>query len=292
MVPRTFQYVAPSTVGETVALLKKYGRDAKILAGGMSLVPVMKLRLASPAYIIDINRLTGLQYLKESGGKLLIGALTRHHELETSRLVHEKAPLLGETAFWIGDPQVRNRGTIGGSLTHSDPSGDWGATILAMRSEMKIKGPSRERTVKSDDFFLDTFTTVVKPTELLTEISVPIPPSRSGGAYQKLERKAGDFATVGVAVQLTIDSKDNARRVGIGLTALGPTNLRGKKAEAALMGRVVNDRTIDEAAAAASEDAQPMSDPLRASVEYRREMARVFTKRALLVALSRAKGSR
>lgn len=292
MIPRAFQYAAPRTVNETIALLKKYGSDAKILAGGMSLIPVMKLRLASPTYIIDINRLPGLQYVREAGGKLLVGALTRHHELETSKVVRQKVKLMAETASWIGDPQVRNMGTIGGSLTHSDPSGDWGATILALRGEMKIRGPKKERTVKSDDFFVDTFASEVKATELLTEIRVPIPPARSGGAYMKLERKAGDFATVGVAAQLSLDAQGACKYAGIGLTALGPTNLRAKKAEASLMGRAVNSKTIEEAAAAASEEAQPMADPLRGSAEYRREMARVFTKRALISALDRAKGGK
>ncbi len=292
MIPRAFQYAAPKTINETTALLKKYGSDAKILAGGMSLIPVMKLRLASPTYIIDINRLSGLQYVREAGGKLIVGALTRHHELETSKLVRQKVNLMAETASWIGDPQVRNMGTIGGSLTHSDPSGDWGATILALRAEMKIRGPKKERMVKSDDFFVDTFTSEVKSTELLTEIRVPIPPAKSGGANTKLERKAGDFATVGVAAQLSIDAQGVCKYAGIGLTALGPTNLRAKKAEATLMGRAVNSKTIEEAAAAASEEAQPMADPLRGSAEYRREMARVFTKRALISALNRAKGGK
>ena len=292
MIPRTFRYVAPKTVRETTGLLKKYGSDAKILAGGMSLIPVMKLRLASPTYIIDINRLPGLQYVKEAGGRLLIGALTRHHDLETSKLVRQKAQLLAETASWIGDPQVRNMGTIGGSLTHSDPSGDWGATILAMRGEMRMQGPSKERIVKSDDFFVDTFTSDVRPTELLTEIRIQTPLPKSGGAYTKLERKAGDFATVGVAAQITIDAQGTCKYAGIGLTALGPKNLRAEKGEKALMGRVVNPRTIQEAASAASEDAQPTSDPLRGSAEYRREMAKVFTRRALTTALSRAKGGK
>ena len=292
MIPRTFRYVAPKTVRETTGLLKKYGTDAKILAGGMSLIPVMKLRLASPTYIIDITRLPGLQYVKEAGGRLLIGALTRHHELETSKLVRQKAQLLAETASWIGDPQVRNMGTIGGSLTHSDPSGDWGATILALRGEMRMQGTSKERIVKSDDFFVDTFTSDVRPTELLTEIRIQTPPPKSGGAYTKLERKAGDFATVGVAAQITVDAQGTCKYAGIGLTALGPKNLRAEKGEKALMGRVVNARTIEEAAVAASEDAQPTSDPLRGSAEYRREMAKVFTRRALTTALNRAKGGK
>jgi carbon-monoxide dehydrogenase medium subunit len=289
MIPRTFEYVAPKTVNEATSLLKKYGSSSKILAGGMSLIPVMKLRLASPTYLIDINGISSLEYIKETSAKLLIGALTRHHTIESSKVVQKKARLLAETAAWIGDPQVRNTGTIGGSLTHADPSGDWGAAILACRAEIRTKGPNTERIIKSDEFFIDTFASAVKPNELLTEVRVPLH-AQGGGAYAKLERKAGDFATVGVAVQIGIDKNIVCAYVGIGLTALGPTNLRAKKGEAALLGKVLNERAIAEAAEAASEDAQPTSDPLRGSAEYKKEMAKVFTKRALMTAFSRAKG--
>lgn len=289
MIPRTFEYVAPKTVNEATVLLRRYGSNSKILAGGMSLIPVMKLRLASPTYLIDINRISSLEYVKETSTKLLIGALTRHHTLESSKVVQKRAGLVAETASWIGDPQVRNAGTIGGSLTHADPSGDWGAAILASRAEMRVRGARTERIVKSDDFFLDTFASAVKPNELLIEVRIPIQPE-GGGAYAKLERKAGDFATVGVAAQIGIDKNIVCTYVGIGLAALGPTNLRAKKAEGALLGKVVNERTIAEAAEAVSEDAQPASDPLRGSVEYKREMAKVYTRRALMTAFRRAKG--
>lgn len=289
MIPRTFEYVAPKTVNEATVLLRRYGSNSKILAGGMSLIPVMKLRLASPTYLIDINGISSLEYVKETSTKLLIGALTRHHTLESSKVVQKRARLVAETASWIGDPQVRNAGTIGGSLTHADPSGDWGAAILASRAEMRVRGARTERILKSDDFFLDTFASAVKANELLIEVRIPIQPE-SGGAYAKLERKAGDFATVGVAAQIGIDKNIVCTYVGIGLAALGPTNLRAKKAEGALLGRIVNERTIAEAAEAVSEDAQPASDPLRGSVEYKREMAKVYTRRALMTAFRRAKG--
>lgn len=289
MIPRIFEYVAPKTVNEATGLLRRYGSNSKILAGGMSLIPVMKLRLASPTYLIDINGISSLEYVKETSTKLLIGALTRHHTLESSKVVQKRARLVAETASWIGDPQVRNAGTIGGSLTHADPSGDWGAAILASRAEMRVRGARTERILKSDDFFLDTFASAVKPNELLIEVRIQIQPE-SGGAYAKLERKAGDFATVGVAAQIGIDKNIVCTYVGIGLAALGPTNLRAKKAEGALLGKVVNERTIAEAAEAVSEDAQPASDPLRGSVEYKREMAKVYTRRALMTAFRRAKG--
>ncbi len=289
MIPRSFEYVAPKTVNEVTGLLRKYGSKSKILAGGMSLIPVMKLRLASPGYLIDINGISSLEYVKETSTKLLVGALTRHHTLESSKVVQKRAPLIAETASWIGDPQVRNAGTIGGSLAHADPSGDWGAAILASRAEMRVRGARSERIVKSDDFFLDTFASAVKPNELLVEVRVPIHPE-SGGAYAKLERKAGDFATVGVAAQIGIDKNIVCNYVGIAFAALGPTNLRAKKAEGALLGKIVNERTIAEAAEAASEDAQPAADPLRGSVEYKREMAKVYARRALMTAFRRAKG--
>lgn len=206
MVPRSFQYFAPRTVGEVTSFLKEH-EDAKILAGGMSLIPLMKLRLASPTYVVDINRVEGLEYIKEDddGDNLLIGSLTRHHALESSPLAKKRVPLLSETAGGVGDAQVRNLGTIGGALAHSDPSGDWGATILALRGDITVLGPSGERDISIDDFLVDTFTTALSEAELVTQVSVPIPPEGSGGAYLKLERKAGDFATVGVAAQLAIE---------------------------------------------------------------------------------------
>lgn len=256
----------------------------------MSLVPLMKLRLAAPAYLIDINHVSGLDYVFESKEWLRLGSMLRHHAIESSSVVRRKAPLLAETASWIGDPQIRNRGTLGGSLVHSDPSGDWGATLLAMRGEMKVRKSGNERTISAERFFVDTFTSALKPNELLTEIRVPIPHSRSGASYMKLERKSGDFATVGVATQLSLDGAGSIDYIGIGLTAVGTTSIRSKKAESVLLGSVPSDRIIEEAAQAASEEASPMADPLRGSVEYKREMTKVFTRRGLALALKRARG--
>lgn len=291
MIPRSFDYFAPKTLNETSSLLKRYGSSAKILAGGMSLIPIMKLGLGSPRYIIDINGVAGLEYIKQAQGKLLIGALTRHHTLETSKLIKQKGSLMAETASWVGDPQVRNMGTIGGSLSHADPSGDWGATLLALRGEMKVRGSGKERIIKADDFFVDTFTSALKQNELLTEVRIPIPSGKNGSAYMKLERKAGDFATVGVAAQISLDGKGQCAYAGIGLTALGPTSIRAKKAERVLVGSAPSPEKIKEAAVAASEDAQPTSDPLRGSAEYKMAMAIVYTRRAITTALSRAKGA-
>ena len=298
MRPRSFQYFAPVTVQEAAKLLKEHGGDAKILAGGMSLIPLMKLRLASPGCVVDINRVNGLDYIKESGdGKsLLIGTLTRHHSLESSPVVRKRAPLLSETAGSIGDPQVRNLGTIGGALAHSDPSGDWGAAVIAMRGKVKVLGSAGERLIPIDDFLVDTFTSALKEDELITEVSVPIPAEvGSGGAYLKLGRKAGDFATVGVAVQLTLDRRVDGsycRSAGIGLTALGPKNLRASDAESCLEGRKLTKETVAEASAAAAKGCSPTDDPLRGSAKYKREMAELYVRRAVELAAARALGRR
>ncbi len=292
MVPRKFEYFAPTSIPEASALLKKYGSKAKVLAGGMSLLPIMKLRLGSPEYVVDINRIRGLDSIKQSHGNIVMGALARHYEIQTSKLIREKALMLSECAGTIGDPQVRNMGTIGGSLSHSDPSGDWGAAILAVRGVVTIRGPSKERTMKIDDFLVDTFTSALKPTELLTQVTLPVPPPGSAGAYVKLKRKTGDFPTAAVGVQITVDSKGACSYAGIGLTALGNKNLRAAKAEAALLGRPLTARVIEEASEAAAEDSKPTDDPLRGSADYKRAMAKVYTGRGLVLASSRLKGGR
>jgi carbon-monoxide dehydrogenase medium subunit len=267
----------------------------KILAGGMSLIPLMKLRLASPGFVVDINRVKGLEYIDESEDvkALLIGSLSRHHALESSPLVKKRAPLLSEAAGHIGDAQVRNLGTIGGALAHSDPSGDMGAAILALRGEVTVLGPSGERSISIDDFLVDTFTTSLKENELITRVSVPIPQAEgSGGAYLKLERKAGDFATVGVAAQLSLEEKRDGEYftyAGIGLTALGPKNLRASKAEQCLVGRRLTEEAIAEAASAAARECAPTDDPLRGPAKYKRDMAGLFTRRALQLAAARAR---
>ena len=252
------------------------------------MIPVMKLRLGSPDFLIDINRVPGLDRIKVTGGRINMGALARHHDLETSKVIRDKAWIISEAASTIGDPQVRNMGTIGGSLAHCDPSGDLGAVVTALRGEVILRGPSKARRLRIDDFLLDTFTSALRTDEVLTEVRVPIPPPRSGGAYLKLERKTGDFATAGVAVQLSLDRNGVCVAAGIGLTALGPKNLRAAGAEEVMVGRQLTVREIEEAAAAASEDSQPTNDPLRGSAEYKKEMARVFTRRAILLAVSRA----
>lgn len=294
MLPRTFQYFCPSSVEEAVRFLGEHPGEAKVVAGGMSLIPLMKMRLASPAYIVDINNLKGLESVEESqdGASLSIGALTRHHTLETSPLVKRGAPLLAEAAGVIGDPQVRNMGTIGGALAHSDPSGDMGAAVLALRGTVTVVGQAGERSVPIDTFLVDTFTTALKEDELVTGVSVPT--SRdvaSGWAYLKLERKAGDFATVGVAVQLGVQD-GSCTYAGIGLTAVGPKSLRAGRAEATLVGKKLTKETIQEAASAAAAESAPTDDPLRGSAAYKRDMVNVFTRRALEAAGARAQERR
>ncbi|HEV2389397.1 MAG TPA: xanthine dehydrogenase family protein subunit M [Nitrososphaerales archaeon] len=293
MLPRRFNYFAPTTVEEAAGLLKEHQGDVKILAGGMSLIPLMKMRLASPGNVVDINRVKGLEYIEESadGKTLLIGSLTRHHTLESSALAKRRVPLLSEAAGSIGDSQVRNLGTIGGALAHSDPSGDWGAAILALRGEVTVIGSRGERSIPIDDFLVDTFTTALDEGELITRVSVPIPPGMgSGGAYLKLERKAGDFATAGVAVQIALEKAgDRCAYAGIGLTALGAKNLRASGAEACLLGMRLTKESISKAASAAAEECAPTDDPLRGSAKYKRQMAGVFTRRALELATARAR---
>lgn len=259
----------------------------------MSLIPLMKLRLASPGLVVDIGSLRELDSIRQSDddegrATLHIGALTTHHEIEASRLVRRAAPLLAEVASSIGDPQVRNRGTIGGALAHSDPSGDWGAAITAMRGRVAMRGVSGEREVGVDEFILDTFATALRDDEILTGVSVQVPPRGSGSSYMKLERKAGDFATVGVAVQLSIDG-ERCSYAGIGLAALGAKSLRARGAEACLLGERLTRDAISEASRSAREECSPSDDPLRGTAEYKREMAEVFTRRAIEAAASRAR---
>lgn len=289
MIPDRFEYFAPKTVPEAVGLLRRYGGEAKVLAGGHSLIPLMKLRLAAPRYLVDINRISGLAYIQETDGSLRIGGLARHSDLETSDLIRSRYPLLADTARVIADPLVRNMGTIGGSLAHADPAGDWGAAMLAVRAQVVATGPRGERTVPIDEFFVDTFTTVLEPDEVLTEIRVPQPPARSGGAYLKLERKVGDFAIAAAGTSLVLDGKGVCEHVGIGLCNVGATSLRARRAEEALRGTKVDEVAITRASQVAAEESDPTSD-LRGPAEYKRDMVRVLTARALRLAVQRAKG--
>jgi len=291
MIPPSFDYHVPKGVNDAVGLLKQYGPEAKILSGGMSLIPLMKLRLAHPAHLIDINRISGLDYIKEADGFLRIGALAREADLEKSEIVKSKYPLLLDTTRVIADPLVRNRATIGGNLAHGDPANDHPATMLAYEAEIVAVGPKGERKMPVTSFFTDLFTTALNADEILTEVRIPIPASNSGGAYFKLERKVGDFATAGVAAQLTLGKNDLCERIGIGLTNVGLTPIKAKKAEESLCGKKIDGEAIKRAAQLAAEASDPTPDH-RGSEAYKRDLVRVLTVRALNRALERSRGGK
>lgn len=288
MIPPSFDYHVPDSVNHAIGMLQKYGSEAKILSGGMSLIPLMKLRLAEPAHLIDINRISGLDYIKESDGFLKIGALAREVDLEKSELVRSKYPLLLDTTLVIADPLVRNRATIGGNLAHGDPANDHPATMLALEAEIVVVGSQGERKIPVTSFFTDLFTTALSSGEILTEIRIPIPPPGSGGAYFKLERKVGDFATAGVAAQLTLGKDDVCERAGIGLTNVGLTPVKARRAEEALRGKKIDGESIKRAAQLAAQESEPTAD-LRGSEEYKRDLVRVLAIRALNRALERSR---
>ena len=287
MIPQSFEYFCPETVSEAIALLEEHGEGAKILSGGQSLIPMMKMRLARPEYIVDINRIADLHYVKEEDGFLKIGGLTRESDLEASSLIRSKYPIILDTAALIADPQVRNMATVGGNLAHGDPANDHPATMLALGAEIVATGKGGKRTIPIKGFFLSVFTTALEHGEILTEIRIPIPSPRSGGAYFKLERKVGDFATVGVAAQVAVDGKGVCRSAGIGLTNVGSTPIKATRAEGFLVGKKVDGQQIGQAAQLAAEDAQPSSD-LRGPAEYKVSMVKELTKRALVRARERA----
>jgi aerobic carbon-monoxide dehydrogenase medium subunit len=288
MIPAAFDYHAPSTIGEATSLLAKLGEDAKVLSGGQSLIPLMKLRLANPAHLVDINGIPGLAYIREADGFLRIGGLTRESELEDSELIRSRYPLLHDTSKVIADPVVRNLATVGGNLAHGDPANDHPATMLALGAEIVAVGVKGERRLPIASFFTGPFETGLKPDEILVEIRVPTPPARSGGAYLKLERKVGDFATAAVAAQLTLGAGGACEQVGIGLTNVGLTPIKATKAEAALKGKAPDEAPIKRAADLAAEASEPVAD-LRGSVEYKKDLVRVLTARVLRAALERAR---
>lgn len=287
MIPGKFEYFAPATLPEAVKLLSEKGYGAKILAGGQSLIPAMRFRLAQPEVLIDINRIDGLSYIKEVNGNLVIGALTREAELDASPLIHQKYSLLADTAKVIADPLVRNMATVGGNLAHADPANDHPATMLAYNASVVAIGPGGERTIPIDDFFVDLFTSSLAENEILREIRIPTPPAHSGGAYIKLERKVGDYAVAGVAVQLILDG-NTCKSVRIGLTNVSAAPMRATNGEAALIGQPLTENNIEAAGAAAAQECEPSAD-LRGTVEYKRDMVRVLTMRAIRQAVERAK---
>ena len=287
MIPAAFEYHAPASLDDATALLARLGDEAKILSGGQSLIPLMKLRLSSPSHVVDINGIPGLSYIRQADGVLAIGALTRESELEESEIVRTRYPLLHDTCKVIADPLVRNLATIGGNLAHADPANDHPATMLALGAEVVARGRQGERKIPIASFFTGPFETVLRPGELLVEIRIPAPPPRSGGAYFKLERKVGDFATAAVAAQLTLRPDGAIEQAGIGLTNVGLTPIKAVHAEVSLLRKQLDDATIAQAAHLAAGASEPMAD-LRGSVAYKKDLVRVLTARALRKAAVRA----
>src|SRR6266550_7170122 len=245
LIPGSFDYLAAHSVNEAVTLLDRHGEDAKVLAGGQSLIPLLRFRLASPAILIDINRIDGLEYLREMNGTLHIGALTRESELDNSSLIRERYLILFETSTVVADPVVRNWATVGGNIAHADPANDHPATMLAMGARVVAVGPAGERVIPIEEFFTDvSFETSLRPNEILTEIRIPAPTERSGGAHLKLERKVGDYGIAGVAAYITLDTDGNVTYAGIGLTNVGQTPIKARNAEQVLLGKPLNDANI------------------------------------------------
>ncbi len=287
MIPPAFEYHSPDSLSEAAKLLARLGEDAKVLAGGHSLLPLMKLRFAQPAHLIDLNRIDGLKGVREEGGTICIGAMTCENDLIASALLAQKAPLLAEVARQIADPQVRNRGTIGGDLAHGDPANDHPAAAIAMDATLVLAGPGGERSVPADKFFLGTFATELKPDEILKEIRIQPFAAGTGYAYCKLKRKTGDWATAAAAVVMQT-SGGLVSSVRIALTNVAPAALRATAAEAALMGTPANEQNIAAAGQAAASACSPSED-LRGDREYKLAMADEMTRRAIRLALSRCK---
>jgi aerobic carbon-monoxide dehydrogenase medium subunit len=290
MIPSAFEYLAPTTLQEALSLLSTHKDEAKVLAGGHSLLPMMKLRLAAPAYLIDLGRIPNLAYIRESEGRIQIGPLTTHYMVESSDLLRQRLTALPEAAGVIGDVQVRNRGTVGGSLAHADPAGDLPAVMQMAEAQFKLIGPGGERAVTTEQFFVDLLTTALRPDELLAEVHVPVPPARTGTAYMKVFQKASGFAIVGVAARVTLGADGRVCQTArVGITGVAAKSFRARGVEQALEGKALDEPAITAAAEHASEGVEALSD-LHASGDYRLALARVYTKRALLRALTRAQG--
>ena len=287
MIHPSFQYHAPGSVDDAIALLSQYGDEAKLLAGGHSLLPMMKLRFAEPEHLVDINNIESLKGIREENGEIVIGAMTSENALIKSALLQKKCPILPEAARLIADPQVRNRGTIGGDIAHGDPGNDHPAIMMALEATFTLVGPSGSRQVAANDFYLGTFYTALEADEILTEIRFAPQSPNTGASYHKLKRKIGDFATAAAAAVIEM-SGETCQRARIALTNLGPTALRASDAEAVLEGQVITDELIDQAAQKAMDICDPAED-LRGDVEYKKHMGGEMTRRAIRTAVKRAK---
>lgn len=287
MIPAPFDHITPASLDEAIRALNSYGDEAKLLSGGHSLLPMMKLRLANPKLLIDLSRIPGLSGIKQEGDKLAIGALTTHYQIESSELLKEKCPLLPQTARVIGDVQVRNRGTIGGSLAHADPAADLPAAMLALGAELAAKGPEGDRWLKAEDFFLGLMTTALNPAEILTEIRVPVLSGTCGTAYLKAPQQASGFAIVGVAVWLKMDGQI-CSDIGIGVTGLDAKPFRARRVEEQLRGKKLAPGLVEEASSQATHGMDPLGD-IHASAEFRAHLARLYTARGIQEAVKNAR---
>jgi len=287
MIAQNFEYVVPASLGEAVNLLQKHAGRAKILAGGHSLIPMMKLRLAAPEFLIDIGRIPELSYIKEDDGKIRIGALTTHYAVESSDVIRRKLPALADAAALIGDVQVRNKGTIGGSIAHADPAADYPAGILAFDATIVTLGPKGERQIPASKFFVDMLTTALEQNEIVREIQVPVKGGKTGSAYLKMAQKASGFAICGAAAVVELDSSGALSNVAIGITGVGNHAFRAAKTEAALKGQKPSSDVLRKACASASDGVMPLDD-LHASGEYRLDLACTYARRALEAAVARA----
>jgi carbon-monoxide dehydrogenase medium subunit len=285
MTPAGFDYHAPRSVADAIRLLGELGPDAKLLAGGHSLLPMMKLRFAQPSHLIDLGKIAALRGISQAGGEIRIGAMTTEHDLLHSGLLAEKLPLLVEGARWIADPQVRYKGTIGGDISHGDPGNDHPALMLALDASFVLTGPRGDRVVRADGYFLGMYSTLLEPDEILSEIRIPIPPAASGWSYQKLKRKTGDFATAATAVLLQMNGPRVAK-VSIALTNAAATALKASAAEASLIGKPIDNASLNEAARLAMGICDPTPDQ-RGDVEYKVAMCGEMTRRALQAAYAR-----
>jgi carbon-monoxide dehydrogenase medium subunit len=289
MIPSSFEYHSPKTLEDAFRLLERHGDEAKLLAGGHSLLPLMKLRLAAPRFVIDIGRLHALRYIREENGRIAIGALTTHAEVEHSALLRAKCPLLPETAAEIGDIQVRNCGTLGGSLAHADPAADYPAAILALDAEIVASSKAGARVIPASEFFVEMLTTQLRPGEILTEVRVPVSAKGSGSAYVKMPQPASGFAVVGVAARVLLGPGGKLTDVALGVTGVGPKAYRASAVEKALRGKKSNEKLLARAMKSIAQGVDPLAD-LHASAEYRREMAAIIARRAFERALLRASG--
>ncbi len=286
-IPAAFDYHTATSVDEAIALLQQYGDEAKVLAGGHSLLPTMKMRLAQPGHLVDIGRISGLSYIREDSGAIAVGAMTRYSTIMRSDVVGKYFALLPEGTALIGDQQIRNRGTIGGSVAHSDPAADMPGMVLALKADIVVQGPGGKRTIRADDFFLDLFATALKPGEIVTEIRFAIPPARTGSAYTKLANKASHYAVVGCAAVVSLGGDGTCSSASVVITGASVKPTRASAVEAALVGKKLDEATVAAAASHAADGLELVED-IHGSKAYRAQMATVMAKRAILKAAERA----